>query len=497
MGKAQSSFSVNKSLVLADKTIETVLGFWRNWSQRSTSVSVLNPELPGDQLSEVHHLIRQCLSCNNEVTARARASHIGIIYKNLDSDGKRKFLTLLTREFGLDKEKVKKSSASYLNDPLDHNAYQDFQRSMEPDRIRLIRMFNSLPDGFEFLVNLRADLLDFIAEEPCLKILDYDLRKMFEMWFDVDLLTFQRITWNSSANLLEKLIEYEEVHQISSWDDLKNRLDEDRRCYAFIHPNIKDEPLIFVEVALTIGTPVTISSLLDEGSPLLAPDDADTAVFYSISSTQKGLRGISYGNFLLKRVVDNLSSFFPHLENYLTLSPIPGFRSWVEKTLFEPPFNFPESLSGEELECIRSWFNQLLEYEQSKSVDVNFIQKFTRNGNGKIKKIMTQLCAYYLMFVRRSTDQMPVDPIARFHLRNGARIHQINWMADPSKTGLQQSLGMMVNYQYVQGNLEQNHESLFNNKFVVASKAVQTLSKRFQGDIATNGKNSPTAYNFN
>jgi malonyl-CoA decarboxylase len=282
---------------------------------------------------------------------------------------------------------------------------------------------------------------------------------LFTSWFDIGLLTLERIDWGSPAALLEKLIAYEAVHEIQSWTDLKNRLDSDRRCYAFFHPRMPGEPLIFVEVALVAGMADNIQKLLDERAPHVDPATADAAIFYSISNTQTGLRGISFGNFLIKRVVDSLSHELPNLKSFATLSPIPGFRAWLDRQLADGESALLTPAKKSDLQAVLA--------------DPAWAQEEAIAG--ALAPTMRRLCAYYLL--QEKSNGQPLDPVARFHLANGARVERLNWLADSSPKGLQESAGLMVNYLYRLVDIETNHEAYVAEGRIAAAPAVKSLLK--------------------
>ena len=319
-------------------------------------------------------------------------------------------------------------------------------------RIRILTQFNALPQGIKFLVDLRADLLRFLDKDEELAVLDRELESRLTAWFDVGFLELQRITWHSPASLLEKLIQYEAVHEIRSWSDLRNRLGSDRRLYAFFHPRMPAEPLIFVEVALTKELSGNIQELLDEHAPVLEAGRADTAIFYSISNTQAGLRGVSFGNFLLKRVIDDLKRDFPQLKTFATLSPLPQFCAWLKRT--------PEALEGLGLTLA-----------QLQSGDWARDKALAR----RLRDPLEQLAARYLYAARQ--NGRPFDPVARFHLGNGARIERIDFLADVSAKGFRQSCGLMVNYLYDPGEIEQNVEAFVGEDRIAATAAIRRLAR--------------------
>jgi len=330
---------------------------------------------------------------------------------------------------------------------FDGKAFVDY---LDSPRIRFFKRFNTSPDGLEFLVGLRADFLRQASRVDGLGRLEEDLGSLFGIWFDVGFLELRRITWDSPASLLEKLMRYEAVHRITSWNDLRRRLDEDRQCYAFFHPRMDQEPLIFVEVALTEHLTENVQELIDENAPFVEATHRRWAVFYSISNTQFGLRGVSFGNFLLKRAIARVQSEFPRLERFATLSPIPGLASWVDslkcedverilgkervRTLAEAQIG-PGSPAGSDLS---KWLSQ----------EDDPTQKSSR------REIGLRLAAFYL--VRERRNGQPCDPVARFHFGNGAQIERLNWRADCSEKAKRESFGIMVNYRYVVPALDEN-----------------------------------------
>jgi malonyl-CoA decarboxylase len=330
----------------------------------------------------------------------------------------------------------------------------------------------------KFLVGLRADLLEFMAGEPSLESLDNELRQLLATWFDVGFLECRHITWESPAALLEKLIAYEAVHTIHSWKDLRNRLESDRRCYAFFHPAMADEPLIFIEIALVRGMAGHIQELLDEGAPEMLPGRADTAIFYSITNAQKGLRGISFGHFLIKRVVDELRHEFPNLKTFAPLSPIPGFSLWLKKHLAV------DSGGDEPTAALRHGLTKaatLLKVEDSLAKIISHPDWHQHTEvTSLLREPLLRLCARYLHQTR--PDHAPLDAVERFHLGNGARIERLNWLGDISANGMNQSCGLMVNYLYRLDDIEKNHEVYATRKRIVASPAIRALLKAPPGD---------------
>ena len=337
-----------------------------------------------------------------------------------------------------------------------------------------MRQFNGLRGGVKFLVDLRADLMRWAGDNQALKDLDRDVFRLLASWFDIGFLDLQRITWNSSAALLEKFIEYEAVHEIRSWKDLKNRLEDDRRCYAFFHPSMPDEPLIFVEVALVSGISTNIHELLDEKAPLTDIDKADTAIFYSISNCQAGLAGVSFGNFLIKRVVADLLSDLSGLKNSATLSPIPGFSSWLQRQVEAEEEGDARAMQ------IRDQAVRAIELMAGQDSPAELLTPTPRKGRQgeraqQLQQSLQSLCATYLLEARRGSQVE--DRVAHFHLTNGAQIRQINWAADLSDKGIAQSYGMMVNYLYDLPSIEKQHEAYRSGGAVSASSAVRKLAR--------------------
>ena len=297
----------------------------------------LRPDLPDDDIPRLKARIEACLSGpGGETAVRGRAAELGSAYLTLSPEGRRRFLLILARDYALDREALAATVARWqeaTDDKARARAEAELREALETPATQLLALFNGLPEGVKFIVDLRAELLKLGRADPAVARLADDLRRLLAIWFDVGFLDLRSIDWHTPAALLEKLITYEAVHTIHSWSDLKNRLDSDRRCFAFFHPRMPDEPLIFVEVALVDGMAGDVHRLLDEKAPTRDPEDANTAIFYSISNCQPGLAGVSFGNFLIKRVAAELKRDLPNIRNFATLSPIPGFRSWLLKTL--------------------------------------------------------------------------------------------------------------------------------------------------------------------
>ncbi|MEM7617239.1 MAG: malonyl-CoA decarboxylase family protein, partial [Pseudomonadota bacterium] len=342
-----------------------------------------------------------------------------------------------------------------------------------PKRINILKQFSTLPQGLEFLVSMRAHCLKYVKTDNKIKELSEDLKQILIIFFDIGLLDLQQIQWNCPASLLEKLIAYEAVHQITSWNDLKNRLDSDRQCFAFFHYKMPNEPLIFVEVALTKVIMKNIHELLDEKAPEVDPNKATTAIFYSISNTHAGLGGINLGNFLIKRVVDKLTRDYPNLKDFVTLSPIPGFKKWLDKNLST---NY-QLISENHKDNLIKNFNdkQISKNDHINDILINLLSDNSWVKDQQISQslmpIMYNLCQKYLCTVK--DNGKVIDPVANFHLSNGARIEYINWLANLSEKGMQESYGMMVNYRYILNKIDINHENYMQKEFIAKSKNIK------------------------
>jgi malonyl-CoA decarboxylase len=459
-----------------DRTLTNLRSAWREIAESARGVltGTPRPDLPGEDASRLHQQMQKSLDGRaGGVTSRARAADLGRTYLALDAAGRERFLQLLAREFGVDHDEVRQRCRAVVeaSEPDQRTAEERALRAaLEPPRITLLRQFNALPEGVKFLVDRRAELISLGRRDPLLSELEDDLKGLLANWFDIGFLELKRITWESPAALLEKLMVYEAVHEIRGWTDLKNRLDADRRCFAFFHPRMPDEPLIFVEVALVSGMAGDVHALLDEAAPIGDPQAADAAIFYSISNCQRGLAGISFGDFLIKRVVDALATELPKLKIFATLSPAPGFTVWLERQSRSAPGDLllPAERSaieglGEDttdlltLLCREGW------HEDPRIAAV-------------LREPLLRLCARYLLREKAPSGRA-LDPVAHFHLSNGARVERLNWLGDASAKGLQQSLGVMVNYLYRLGDIEANHEAYRGEGRVAAASAVRNLAR--------------------
>jgi malonyl-CoA decarboxylase len=408
-----------------------------SWSVRG------NPSL-GDLCAEL-------LSRRGEATGLALAEEIFRRYEALDAAGRRDFFCELRSRFAMDEAAVEKAIAKW-QETRDRDDARAIHFASEPKSQELIRRLNRTSNGTQKLIAIRENLLDELKTDLTLRWLDDDFRHLFSSWFNRGFLEIQRIDWTTSADILEKVIQYEAVHEINGWSDLRRRVAvPDRRLYAFFHPSLRNEPLIFVEVALLDGIPNAIQPILAEQRKPLDPRSVTTAVFYSISNCQAGLRGVSFGNFLIKQVVEELRREFETLETFVTLSPVPGLRRWAStcETLTEPQIDARDAL-----EACKGASNL--------------------NASPEARDGLAMLAAQYLVN-GKSQDGGVVDPVARFHLGNGARLEQVNVGADLSDRGIANSWGVMVNYLYDLKKIEANHEAFVNEGKVICAPAVRRL----------------------
>ena len=406
--------------LLAD-LLTTVFDRRDRFAWRSRQVDRPLPDLAAD-----------LIGAEGEVTGLTIAQQLLAGYRAADDAEKLDFFRHLAEEMTISPDAIRAALDAY-EQGQSKASYRAYVEVSEPPRQELIRRLNRVPGATRMLVRMRTDLLRLGGEDDALEALDLDFRHLFASWFNRGFLVLRPISWESPAHILEKIIAYEAVHAINSWDDLRDRLEPaDRRCFAFFHPAMPDEPLIFVEVALTRGIPGSIQMLLAEERAPLAAEDADTAVFYSISNCQAGLAGISFGNSLIKQVTEDLSAELPNLKTFVTLSPIPTLTRWMAEQGIDP--------------------------------------------NGLDDDGLKAAAAQFLLTAKRD-DGMPYDPVARFHLGNGAYVHAVHAGADMSSKGLSESAGAMVNYRYEAESFAENHERFVGQKEVVASKAVRALVK--------------------
>ena len=394
---------------------------------------------------------RSILDLANEILRRSGEASVSALalelieeYRVLSSEDRLAMFQGLLTDFGPSGDALDAAISAHQTAPTPETA-QAFIKASESRRLDLFRLLNTVPGGTLFLIKMREDLFGVLKQNPDLGPVDKDFEHLFGFWFNKGFLELRRLDWETPAHILEKLIDYEAVHEIRDWNDLRRRLERDRRCFAFFHPALPGEPLIFVEVALTSGLASSIQNVLNE--PVEDKEDrADTAIFYSISNCHFGLRSVSFGDSLLKQVVGQLKEEFPGLKKFATLSPVPGFMPWL--TQEEPGLA-----------------------EQVEST-------LTDHGRQALEPFRDQLlsqCAKYLLYAKRGV--YPRDPVARFHLRNGAILHAMHWGADTSDSGLNQSAGIMVNYLYEQAKLVSNHEAFVATGMIPSSADITLLAR--------------------
>jgi malonyl-CoA decarboxylase len=426
----------------------------------------LSPRVLRRTLTELQAVVDPHVS---EVEGGRRAKGIAAWYAGATAEQRYDAWLLMSEQFGPKVEKVAAARELYeaaLGSPEEGQAEIRLRRAFVSPRTRLLQRFSVFAEGIQFLVDMRAELLPYLKSDKRLLALDAELENLFSTWFDVAFLELRRISWDSPASMIEKLIKYEAVHAIKGWADVKNRLGSDRRCYGFFHPRLPDVPLIFVEVALADEMASHIMQLLDELAAAADLKKATTAIFYSISNTQTGLRGVSFGDSLIKRVVETLKEEFPKLKTFATLSPIPSFRSWLSKNAA----TMLEKMGSKERAALG----------RAVGVEALTPAQFLTAAEGAlalpekslIRQMLLQCVAHYLG--RMLDEGKPMDPVARFHLGNGARIERLNWAGDPSPKGLKQSYGLMVNYLYDLKRLDK-HRALLAKGNIPVSGTVQNF----------------------
>jgi malonyl-CoA decarboxylase len=431
-------------------------------------------------LEQALELAQTLLGGKGEASGAALARALIERYRTLEPDQRLAFFQFLAERFAPDPAQLRASAERYLAEPSPETAML-LSESAEPPRQELLRRINMGPSGTATLVAMRSEILNLLRAHRELEPLDADLKHLLGSWFNRGFLELRRIDWHTPAAILEKLITYEAVHEIKGWDDLRRRLAPDRRCFAFFHPALADEPLIFVEVALVHGLATAIQPLLAPPAP--TPIEApDTAIFYSISNCQQGLRGVSFGNFLIKQVVEELKQELPSLNRFSTLSPVPGFRRWLDARLAEGTKHL---LRADEHAPIAA----LAETWGAKGALKSLLADNGWVGNPAATAVLEaplrRLCAVYLTDSRGGKG--PADPVARFHLGNGARLERINWLANTAPRGIKESYGVMVNYLYDLDRIEANHEGFARQGMVAHSDAVTELMREDGGTVKTVG----------
>lgn len=398
---------------------------------------------------EIDQLLDRLMGNTGEVSAIVAARELLDVYKSLDAEGKKEFFFDIEKNFNAQPATVKLAFDTFESDPSSTNLNKLY-RAAEPRRVELLRRLNQTPGATHDLVGMRKDLLELLRENPELSAVDENFTHLFRSWFSRGFLLMQNINWSTSASILNRIIRYEAVHEIKDWDDLRRRVDQpNRRCFAFFHPALSDEPLIFVEVALSKGIPGSIDSILDDGEDDFDEEGFTTATFYSISNCQPGLKNISFGNFLIKQVVQELKAEFPSIKKFVTLSPIPGFQRWLDAEAKEES----ETLLAQK-EVVRS----MPRTAESVAEHGDIIRRLVFNYLAQAKK-----------------GKYPADPVTRFHLGNGASIHQLHSAADMSEKGMAQSFGTMVNYLYDLRYIERNHENYVTEGAVEFSDKLKSL----------------------
>ena len=414
-----------------------------------------------DAATHSESLVELCedlLSGRGEASGVALAREILGRYGALTVGPRIAFFEALAQRFGTDPARMEKAIAVWRETPSDDTA-ADVHGASEPRRQELFRRLNLAPGGTQLLVRMREQLLDVLEKRDDLSAVNDDFVHLFSSWFNRGFLVLRRIDWSTPAIVLEKIIRYEAVHEIRGWDDLRRRIDPpDRRCFAFFHPALIDEPLIFVEVALERDIPGAIAPILASGRlEFVQPEKARVAVFYSISNCQRGLAGVSFGNFLIKQVVEEICRELPKLATFVTLSPTPNFARWLAREM-------KAEKSAVLTDADRGVLSLMERPHWWTDPEI-----FT-----KLEDPLLRAAAYYYLRAKTSAG-LPVDAVARFHLGNGARLERINWLADTSEKAIAQACGLMVNYRYELDDIEKNHELFAEGRAVVASTAVQRL----------------------
>jgi len=404
-------------------------------------------------------LCEELLSGRGEASGVAIAREILLRYSALTIGPRIAFFEALAQQFGPDRARLDAAVEAWQASPNEETA-AELHRSSEPRRLELFRRLNLAPNGTAALVRMREQLLDAMDRRDDLGAVDADFVQLFTTWFNRGFLVLRHIDWSSPAAVLEKIIKYEAVHEISDWDDLRRRIDPpDRRCFAFFHPALVDEPLIFVEVALTREMPGAIEPILATERQPADPTKANTATFYSISNCQRGLAGVSFGNFLIKQVVEDIQRDFPRLSNFVTLSPVPNFAEWLRR---ERAAELSQALTAQDKAALAA-LDQPDWWQEPEMAEA-------------LRDPVLRAAAWYFLYVRNRRGGAS-DPVARFHLGNGARLERLNWLADKSEKGIRQSLGLMVNYLYDLGDIEKNHEAYATQRTIVAASAVTRLAR--------------------
>ena len=451
------------------------------------SIAVRGRELLGldnDELTEqnIFSLCQQLLAGRGEASGIALSQEILRLYEDMTKEEKLEFFQLLATEFEPDL-KVMQTAMEHYQQSRSADNLMALNNAVEAPRQELFRRLNFAPHGTASLVALRADLLRVLKANPNLKSVDSDLKHLLTSWFNRGFLQLRSIDWQSPAHILEKIINYESVHAIQGWNDLRRRLMKDRRCFAFFHHAIPDEPLIFIEVAFVQGLSNEVMSLIDPAAPMLDPAQADTAIFYSINNTQVGLRGISFGNFLIKQVLTELTHEFPRVKLSSTLSPLPGFAASVQSWLNAETENSEESVFDKVIQRHSAALKELAtQYAiDNTQLDKTILKALLENHLGEKDKVLSVILSELaLMYLTQPVENGKlIDPVAMFHLSNGARLERLNSYADMSPHGLSSSYSVMANYLYDLNAVESNHEAFASKGKVMMSDELLKQFKQF------------------
>ena len=409
---------------------------------------------------DILQLAETLLSGRGEASDVAVAKEFLTAYDGLSENEVLSFQTLLDQQFGPDQVRLERALRNLQDQPTAKTA-REIHEAAEPRRLELFRRINLSPGGTKGLLQMREDVLRNLHAHPELASVDEDFNHLFSSWFNRGFLVLRRLDWTTPANILEKIIRYEAVHEIASWDDLRRRLEPpDRRCFAFFHPTMEDEPLIFVAIALTTDVPEAIAPLLADRRKPIPAGDATCAVFYSISNCQVGLRGLLLGDFLIKQVVEELKQELPSLKTFVTLSPVPGFLRWLAQERGKEASDHVAE-GDKALLALLDGPDWHLDEEAAKT----------------LKPLLLSAVAAYLLVVRTESGK-PIDPVARFHLGNGARLERIQWLSDLTPKGLRQAAGFMVNYLYELDRMDRNQEAFAHHGEIASSHAVRKHLRR-------------------
>ncbi len=426
-------------------------------TERGRQLLPLYPREPEIGRKTTEAMCETLLTSSGEASGMALAKTIMERWEAMEKEDRLAFMMVLLERFGPDTKRLEKAIDAYRAKRTPSTLLA-LNRAAEPRRQELIRRLNLAPNGIATLVSMRETLLKQKTEFPDLESVDADFAHLFGSWFNRGFLVLRPINWSTPAAILEKIIRYEAVHEIGSWEELRRRLaPDDRRCFAFFHPQLADEPLIFVEVALTKAIPTTVSEVLDADREVIAPTEARTAVFYSISNCQEGLRGISFGNFLIKQVVEDLKRDLPKLDTFVTLSPVVGFAAWLKR---EHADEDSEALSDEDKAALAG-----LDEADWAGMPAS---------RDAVRQPMLEAAAWYFLKARNGRGK-PIDPVARFHLGNGARLERLNFLANMAPGAMRQAHGLMVNYLYKLDDIEANHEAFVVRDEVVTGQSVRRL----------------------